>query len=317
MSWGEIVRTALRNVLRRPLRNGLATLGIVLGVATLVALLSLSAALERALTERVGERPLLTAIQVTAGSPRAGEPARILDGPAADALGRLPGVREAIPLVVVPVTLHAGDRAPGGTVIGMSPHRAPYSLASGRPPLATETDALVLTSGGARSLGFTAERAVGQRVSLELRRGDSGLGRTAAPFRIVGVIADELPGLGIIPLPQGEDALAWIATGETDAARDLRLAQEAAIALTPGARAVAADLVGSRYASIWVVAKSPSDSRSVRQAIEVLGYAAFSNDSAAQTVEDLFKLVNTALGAIAAVALLVAALGAEFIGVVR
>lgn len=36
MSWGEIVRTALRNVRRRPLRNGFATLGIVLGTATLV-----------------------------------------------------------------------------------------------------------------------------------------------------------------------------------------------------------------------------------------------------------------------------------------
>jgi len=128
VSWREIVRTALRNVRRRPLRNGLATLGIVLGISSLVALLSLSAALQRALTDKVGERPLLTAIQVTAGASRAGEPARVLDGPAADALGRLPGVREAIPLVVVPATLRAGDRAPGGTLIGMSPLRAPYAL---------------------------------------------------------------------------------------------------------------------------------------------------------------------------------------------
>lgn len=309
MNVGELARAALRNVRRRPLRNSLATLGIALATATLVALLTLSAALQRALVDQVAERPLLTAIQVTAGSPRAGEPAKVLDGPAADALGRLPGVREAIPIVVVPVTLRAGDRSPAGTLFAMSPRRAPYGVVSGRPPVATDPNAIVLTDAGARALGFTATTAVGQHVSLELRRGDSGADRKSVALHVVGVTADEIPGLGIVALPLGEDALAWIATGESDAARDLRLAQQAAIALTPGARVIASDLALSRYTAVWVVAASAVDTRAVRRAIQDLGYSAFASDSAAQAVEDIFQLVNTALLTIVAIAFVVAALG--------
>jgi putative ABC transport system permease protein len=309
MNARELARAALRNVRRRPLRNALATLGIALATATLVALLTLSAALQRALVDQVGERPLLTAIQVTAGAARAGEPAKILDGPAADALGRLAGVRESIPIVIVPAGLRSGDRSPSGTVLAMSPRRAPYGLASGRPPLATDANAIVLTDAGMRGLGLTPATAVGQNVSLDLRRGDSGAERKAIALHVVGVTADEIPGLGIVALPLGEDALAWVATGESDMARDLRLAQQAAIALTPGARAIASDLARSRYTAIWVVATAVGDTRQVRRAIQDLGYAAFSSDTASQAVEDIFGLVNAALAAIAAVAFIVAALG--------
>jgi len=303
------MRAALVGVARRPLRYALAVLGVTLATATLVALLGLSNGLRYELATRVGERPLLTTVQVTAAQPRAGEAAHPLDAGAVAEISHVTGVREAVPVIVVPLTLRAGDRTPGGTALGMSPAgRAPYSLRSGRPPDPGELDAVVLTSAGARSLGLDSDAAIGQRVTIELRRGAGAERRTVAA-RVVGVTWDEIPGLGIVPLALAEDAIAWIATGESDAARDLRLAQQAAAALLLGGRAAVSDLAGSRYTAIWALTEPVIDTRAARDAIERLGYSAFSNDAAAQALDDLFRLVNSALAAIGGVALVVAALG--------
>jgi hypothetical protein len=147
-------------------------------------------------------------------------------------------------------------------------------------------------------------------LELELRRGEARTERRTTNLRIVGVASDELPGqLAILSLPDAEDALAWIATGESEDARNLRLAQQAAAALLFGGRAVAADLAGSRYTGVWAFADSPAHLRDVVNEAHELGFSAFSAGALSQTVDDLFRAVNATLAAIAAVALLVAMLG--------
>lgn len=312
MRWSEVARAAIRDVARRPLRNGLATLGVALATALLVALFSLSAGLRSGLASRLEDQPLLTMVQVTPASPTAGQAPRPLDDAAVEALARLPGVRDALAAIVVPATLRLGDAGPSGTITGLSvARRAPYALLVGRALDPGDVDAVVLTPAALRSLRLDARDAVGRSVSIELRRslasGDPG--RKSVAARIVGVAADDIPGLGIVPLPLAEDALAWIATGESEAARDLRLAQQAAAALLVGGPLTAQDLLGSRYSSVWLLTSADADLRGVVNAATALGYAAFSREAASRTVEDLFALVNAGLGAISAVALLVAALG--------
>lgn len=310
MTARETLRSAIRSVVRRPLRYGLATLGVSLGTAMLVSLLAISAGLQYQLVDRLGERPQLTLVQVSAAAPRAGESPRQLDARAVEELARLPGVREALPVIVIPATLRVAERAPSGTVLGVSPSgRVPYALSRGRSPTAGERDAVVLTAQGARALGVDADLLLGRAATIELRRGDSRSERRTLDVRVVGILADEVPGLAIVPLALAEDALAWIVTGETEAARDLRLAQQAAAALLFGGRAVATDLATSRYTSIWVVAESAASMSALKREIERLGYGALSNQAAAETVEELFRLVNAALAAIGGIALVVAALG--------
>jgi putative ABC transport system permease protein len=312
MRWSEVVRAAIRDVGRRPLRNALATLGILLATALLVALLSLSAGIRSGLASRLEDQPLLTMVQVTPASPRAGESPRALDDAAVAALGRIPGVRDAVAVLVVPASLRIGDAAPSGTVSGMSvAQRAPYALLAGRALDPSDVDAVVLTPGVLRGLKLDARDAVGRSLTIELRRssarGDTT--RKSLPAHVIGVAADEIPGIGLVPLPLAEDALAWIATGESTAARDLRLAQQAASTLLVGGRLAAQDLVGSRYSSVWLLTTAAADPRSVASAATALGYAAFSRDAASRTVEDLFAVVNAGLAAISAIALVVAALG--------
>ncbi len=311
MSWRTLVGHAARNLRRRPLRNVLATLGILLGTATLVALLGLSRGLQLQVLDRSAEQPLLTLVQVLPGTAPAGGTARRLDDNAVDAIAHAPYVRGAFPVIVVPATLHLGDRAPSGTVLGMSPAgRAPYALAAGRAPAVDDQHAAVLTPAGIRGLGLDADAGIDRSLDLELRRGDTRSERRTVTLRIVGVAADELPGqLLLIPIGDAEDALSWIATGESADARDLRLAQQAAAALLFGGRAVASDLAGSRYTGVWALADSPAHLRDVVNEVTALGFSAYSAGALSQTVDDLFRAVNAALAAIAAVALLVAMLG--------
>jgi MacB-like protein len=237
MRWSEIVRAAIRDVGRRPLRNALATLGVLLATSLLVALLSLSAGLRSSLASRLEDQPLLTMVQVTPASPKAGEAPRGLDDAAVAALARIPGVRDAVAILVVPASLRFGDASAGGTVTGLSnARRAPYKLLAGRALESTDVDAVVLTSAALRSLGLDARAAVGRSLTIDLQRSTTtGTAvRKSVAARVAGVSGDEIPGLALVPLPLAEDALAWITTGENDAARDLRLAQQAASSLLVG-----------------------------------------------------------------------------------
>jgi len=312
MRWSEILRAAARDVGRRPLRNGLAALGVALATALLVALLSLSAGVRSGIAQRLEEQPLLTLVQVTPVTPTAGQAPKALDDTAIASLRQIRGVREVLAMLVVPATLRISEASPGGTIAGLSVSRqAPYALVVGRALESSDVDAVVLTPAALRSVRLDVHDVVGRSVSIDLRRspavGDAGRKTIAA--RVVGVAADEIPGLAVVPLPLAEDALAWIETGESDAARDLRLAQQAAATLLVGGRIAAQDLVSSRYTSAWLLTAPDADLRAIVTAATAQGYAAFSREAASRTVEDLFAVVNAGLAAISLVALLVAALG--------
>lgn len=303
----RLIAAAGRNVARRPLRNSLASLGVTLGTASLVALLGLAAGAEAGALERLERRPLLQLVQVFPGEARAGEAAPILDDTAVERLKSIRNVREVVPVITTTATLKLGSGSPSGSVLGMSPARAPYALMAGRPPTAGEADAIVLLPTVLRSFGMRAEDAIGRAVTFELRRGEQ---RREIPLRVVGVAEDELPGaIAIVPLALAEDAVAWIVSGDDQAARDLRLAQQVAASLLLGGRAVQADLAGSRYTSIWLFAEGAADLPAIVQEVEDAGYTGYAQAAAAKAVAELFGFVRAVLAAIAVVALAVAALG--------
>lgn len=301
---------ALRDVRRRPLRSALTALGVTLATTTLVALIALSRGIQLDVLER-SSTPFLTIVQVLPAAPAAGVSPRALDESAVRDIRAIAHVREALPAIVVPASIAASGHQVAGTVIGLAPvNRAPYALAAGRAPLASEADAVVLTPAGLRGVGLAPDAAPGLSLQLDLRRGDTRSEHRFVALRVVGVSAEEIPGeLAIVPLATADDALSWISTGESSAARDLRLAQQAAAALLFGGRAVVSDLAASRYTTIWAFADSVSDVRGVAQAIDGLGFGTYSNTALAQAVDDAFRVVNGGLAAIALIALLIAALG--------
>ncbi len=310
MRTSAVLEWAWREVVRRPLRGSLAILGVALATTTLVALVALSRGVQANVLEQ-SSTPFLTIVQVLPAAPSAGTSPRSLDDRALQDVRAVPHVREAFPAIVVPATLSSSGRQSSGTVIGLTPSgRVPYALAAGRAPNSSETDAAVLTPAGLRGLGLTSQGALGTSADLELRRGDTGSERRVVALRIVGVSVDDIPGeIAIVPLRLADAALSWIATGESSRARDVRLAQQAASALLFGGKAVAPDLSGSRYTTIWAFADSVSEVRGVARAIGDLGFGTFSNTALAQTIDDALRAVNAGLLAIAVIALVIAALG--------
>ena len=283
-------------------------MGVILATATLVALLALSTAARAQVLGGLEEQPMITTIQVTPATQRAGVAPRPLDAAAVEAISGVAGVREVMPIVVVPATLRLGGRSPSGTVTGVTPRaRTPYALVAGRVPTPSEPDATVLTPAGLRAIGGSAEDAVGLRAQLEVRRTDTSERRTFE-LVIVGIASTEIPGVALVPLALAEDAQAWIVTGESSTARDLRLAQQTAAALLFGGQ-LAGDLSTSRYSTLWVLARSLDDVRPVKAAIEQLGYAAFNPEAVIATVDDLFRAVNALLIAVALAAFVLAGLG--------
>jgi FtsX-like permease family/MacB-like periplasmic core domain len=305
----ERINAAIRNLRRRPLRNGLALVGIVLATATLVILLALSDAARHEVLGGLEARPMLTTIQVVPAAPRGGVAPRPLNLDAVREISRVAGVKEVVPVIVVPVVLIVESRQPAGTVSGLSPTNVPYSLRAGRTPVLDESNTIVLTPGGLRSLGEREDEVIGRAAQLELRRADSTAAHRAIDVRIVGITDAELPGLAIVPFALAEDALSWISTGETTAARDVRLAQQAAAALLFGGNLAGADLGQSKYSSLWVITSSIENVRGVKGSVEALGYGAFSQAAAVELVEDLFRAVNALLIAVSVAALVLAGLG--------
>ncbi|HEV2250871.1 MAG TPA: FtsX-like permease family protein [Candidatus Limnocylindria bacterium] len=301
---------AARDVATRPLRSALTAIGVALATAALVALVALSRGIQVNVLEH-SSTPFLTIVQVLPAQAAAGASARALDDGALWDIRAAPHVREAIPAIVVPVSVATAGRQVGGTLIGLSPAGpAPYALSAGRAPSSTETDGVVLTPAGVRALGLSADAAVGLMLQVSLRRGDTRTEQRTVTLRVAGVSADDIPGqLAVTSLAVADDAIAWIATGESAAARDVRLAQQAAAALLFGGRVVAADLGGSRYTTIWAFADSVADVRDVARAIERLGFGTYSTTALSQTIDDAFRVVNGGLASIALIALLIAALG--------
>lgn len=310
MKLSAVLGSAVRDVGRRPLRSALTALGVTLATTTLVALVALSRGIQLNVLEQ-SSTPFLTIVQVLPGQPVAGVSPRALDDGALRDIRATPHVREALPAIVVPASVTVLGHQAGGTIIGLTPAgRAPYALAAGRAATASESDAVVLTPAGLRTLGLTLDSALGLAMQVELRRGDTRAERRTIALRVVGVGADEVPGeLAVVSLAVADDAVAWIATGESATARDVRLAQQAAAALLFGGRVVAGDLGGSRYTTIWAFADSVADMRDVARAIERLGFGTYSNTALSQTIDDAFRVVNGGLAAIALIALLIAALG--------
>ena len=310
MRWRETVRSAARGLRRRPLRNGLAATGVALATATLVILLALSSAARRGVLANLEDQPMVDTIQVTPATGHAGVAPRPIDDAAIAEISGLPGVRSVTPLLVVPAGLRIGDGGPSGTVLGWEPRgRVPFALAAGRAPAVDEADAIIVTPAGLRASGYGAEAIVGRTAQLELRRAAPSTETRRLDVRVVGVSETEIPGIALVPLPLAQDALAWIATGETAAARDARLAQQAAAALLFGGHLLGADLASSRYSSLWVSVGSVDDVLPVRSAIEDHGWAAFAQEAVVRTVDDLFRAVNALLVAVASAGLLLAALG--------
>ncbi len=232
----------------------------------------------------------------------------------ADVLSRLP----PLPSTVAPTTeppQHPHVTAPRPTVPGLSTpapfpetmvgidlSRAslmPITILSGRLPVPHSLTEVAVTQGYLTRMGLTKKQAaavVGTEVQLGAPRvfSDSGLPQR---FRsrwvrttIVGVVAQETaPGQFIVSLEQTRAARAWTAAGGDAGGR--------------------VQIPTSPYSGLFVIANDLEKVNEVRRDITELGYSTSAPENLVASVQRYLRVVEIVLGAIGAIALVIASLG--------
>jgi len=188
------------------------------------------------------------------------------------------------------------------TMVGIDLDRAsllPITVLTGRLPTPHSLTEVAVTQGYLTRMGLTKKQAaavVGTEVQLGAPRvfSDSGL-----PMRfrsrwlratIVGVVAQETaPGQFIVSMEQTRAARAWTAAG-TDGGGRL-------------------EIPTSPYSGLFVIADGIDRVNKVRADITELGYSTSAPENLVATVQRYLRVVEIVLGAIGAIALVIASLG--------
>jgi hypothetical protein len=230
----------------------------------------------------------------------------------ADVLAKLPPV----PSTPAPTTSEAPpNTAPRATVPGVKTpdpftetmvgidldHASlmPITILTGRLPTPHSLSEVAVTQGFLTRMGLTKKQApavVGTEVQLGAPRifADSGL---PVRFRsrwiratIVGVVAQETaPGQFIVSIEQTQAARAWTAAGGDGGGR--------------------LDIPTSPYSGLFVIANDLDKVNKVRADITDLGYSTSAPENLVASVQRYLRVVEIVLGAIGAIALVIASLG--------
>jgi hypothetical protein len=188
------------------------------------------------------------------------------------------------------------------TMVGIDLDRAslmPITILSGRLPVPKALTEVAVTQGYLTRMGLTKQQAaavVGTQVELGAPRvfTDSGQPRR---FRsrwvratIVGVVAQETaPGQFVVSLEQARAARAWTASGSEVEGR--------------------LQIPTSPYSGLFVIANGLDRVNEVRRDITELGYSTSAPENLVASVQRYLRVVEIVLGAIGAIALVIASLG--------
>ncbi|MDQ1439715.1 MAG: putative transport system permease protein [Acidimicrobiaceae bacterium] len=188
------------------------------------------------------------------------------------------------------------------TMVGIDLDHAsllPITILTGRLPVPHSLTEVAVTQGYLTRMGLTKKQAaavVGTEVQLGAPRvfSDSGLPQR---FRsrwlratIVGVVAQETaPGQFIVSLEQSRAARAWTAAGGDAGGR--------------------VQIPTSPYSGLFVIASNLDKVNEVRRDITELGYSTSAPENLVASVQRYLRVVEIVLGAIGAIALVIASLG--------
>jgi ABC-type antimicrobial peptide transport system permease subunit len=188
------------------------------------------------------------------------------------------------------------------TMVGIDLDHAslmPITILSGRLPTPHSLNEVAVTQGYLTRMGLSKKQAaavVGTEVQLGAPRvfSDSGLPNR---FRsrwvravIVGVVAQETaPGQFIVSLEQTQAARAWTAAGSDGGGR--------------------LQIPTSPYSGLFVIASNLDRVNKVRADITELGYSTSAPENLVASVQRYLRVVEIVLGAIGAIALVIASLG--------
>jgi acetoin utilization transport system permease protein len=345
----DIYWLALRNLRQSKLRASLTTSGVVIGVAVIISMISFGLGLRRDALSRFQNLDGLSEIHVfgstlfslaakqqqanldrrapqPASQTSGGEfvpdyvPERSLDDRALEEIAEIPGVVYVKPHINFSAYARANNRIVMETFRGApvpDPSSRLKSYAAGRMISASDADEVVVTQSFARRFGYAKlADAIGNTIEIMDAPGDDdGAGKTkpdelvvARTYRIVGVLAEDpggnrfrgLTAPSNIYLPL-DAARSWKDEHPDPLSRvALRLArQNGAVS---GSQKVS-------FTTAVVRVSDPVQMAAVRTRLSQLGFGSFSFVDEFKQIRSIFLVINSALGLLGGISLLVASLG--------
>ena len=309
MRFGELLRLVKNNLLRMKFRVLMTSAGVFIGTTAVILLISLGAGLQRLILQSLGDIGDLTELEVIApggnffGSPVSGvgnNQEVILNNDQLDVFRQFPGVEAVTPLLGMQVGAQIKfNRLEGfSTIQGIDPvqlTKFDFKVRSG----VAEIGPWQAIVGSRVTDNFFDSRTLeppdqpldlqGQTLQLTVSKfsDEQGLTERTVRLRVVGVL-EEVGGSKdftiYVPIRNVEDLNAWGTGQRTNYNR-----------------------VG--YGQALVKVASPDQATAVERMITQQGFFVFSLQSALQSINVVFLVIQAVVGAIGGLALLVAAFG--------
>ena len=305
---GALVGMAVGAARRRFARGVLTGLGVTIGVASMVLLLGLGAGLEQGVTKDLLDFGPLTSVSVSPQSAASGGlapsgPATPITPASLRRMATLPDVAAAYASVTAVAAVSLGSRTTTAAVSALPPASAwhlgglvPQVLAGALPrsgagiALSQKTANVLLgtTNGSGRAmLGRTLRVAPEEVIGSLLASGRAGTTAAGSPPPPVSARVVAIVGGANISYMSYDQGLAWAAAG------------------TKGGTVT--------YPGATVVARSSTDVATLGRRLQDMGYGVTTAQSLVQSVSKVFSIIETGLGAVGGIALVVSGL---MIGVV-
>jgi putative ABC transport system permease protein len=335
MRLADTLSLALRNLRESKLRTALTTLGVSIGIASLVGMVSFGVALQDQVLGNLLRSGVFDSITVTA-APRLGgrgrrgaapmervreaadgiaQAAVKLDDEALKTLARIPGVKEAVPDVRVPVEVSYGDfsefTAATGVAMSSRGQGVFQGVKYGGFFKSDADDACMVSLEFARRVN---ESAPGSLVGKEL-----ALAWAAAANPAVSLMAGMPPGMsvqrserkfrvvGIVERQAGPGPIGALFSAVMI---PLAKAREMGGVDLSGPQGILRQLSDKRvYTTVTVKVNRATDTEAVEKKIKDLGFGAFSIADLLESQKKAFILLDLLLGLVGSIALTVASLG--------
>lgn len=311
MRFRDLAFLVVSNLRRMKLRLALTSLGVVIGTSAIVLMVSLGIGLQDNLTASLGDLGAATHIQVMPGGmdmgmgSGAGEGGQ-LDDAALERFSALEHVEAAMP------TMYVGNiqgirykRYESYPMINGAPMDAfaafGYELASGRLP---RTNTEVLLGAQVPTSFMTGRDGTGggtpARIELDLQ--GKRLDATVMTWPTEQQLAED-------PMAAGTERKVRLTVVGILKPTDMQTDQSMFVTLDAAFDIGDVDRRQLVYESVTVKVDSPKNVTSVESALSDMGYFTFSSQSMLEELNTVFLIIQGVLGALGAIAMLVAALG--------
>jgi ABC-type antimicrobial peptide transport system permease subunit len=341
----DLISLAFRNLREAKLRAALTTTGVVVGVAVVVTMLSLGLGLQRNAVEQFQDLNSFSEVhvfgrsmfslalpekdkgadgqgkpsgQTVGGIPVEKIPVRSLGDDMLEEIKKIPGVVYVKPNIFFTVFLRSNGRTMMKTVGGASvpdPAARFKEFAAGGMLSDAAAEEVLVDEDFVRDFGYgTPSVAVGRTLELlDPPAGAEGVARpddvrVARTYRIVGVLKDERDGnrlRGLLP-----NANIYLPLQAARGWKDEHLDSLSRVALQL-ARKSGSVAPGEKFSYTTAVVRvsDPSALTGVRNRLTELGLGSFSFADEFKQMRTIFLIINSSLGLIGAVSLLIASLG--------